>query len=281
MRYVFGDCTLDTESYVVQRAAQTIPLRPKVFQVLYYLLLHRHRVISKQELQEHIWPAQFVSDAALEGVLKAVRQAVGDSRRRQWCIATRRGQGYRFVAPLVEPVETPRAEPPPPSAPWEQKPVVVLAIDLTFPTDPPSVSLPYDPWTVAQHWQQAIREEVHGVGGMLMPRAGPLLLAAFGLLQTLEQQPQRAVQAALAIRQLVATAQAATGQAPIPALRQALHLGPLLVQGHTDTLPAPVPVGGGNTGGAGASARACGAGGSAGIRPGGAPGHRLVCAGGV
>jgi predicted ATPase/DNA-binding winged helix-turn-helix (wHTH) protein len=266
MRYVFGDCMLDTESYVVQRAAQTIPLRPKVFQVLYYLLLHRDRVISKQELQEHIWPAQFVSDAALEGVLKAVRQAVGDSRRRQWCIVTRRGQGYRFVAPLLEPADTPqhrtgrplaafrpspdgstpppRDEPPAPSATWEQKPVVVLAIDLTFPTDPPSMSRPYDPWTVARRWQQAIREQVHGVGGMLMPHAGSPLLAAFGLLQTLDQQPQRAVQAALAIRQLVAAAQATTGQAPVPALRQALHLGPLLVQGQTDTLLAQSPVGG-------------------------------------
>ena len=59
----------------------TPALRPKVFQVLHYLLRHRDRVISKQELREQVWPDQFVSDAALEGVLKAVRQAVGDSRR--------------------------------------------------------------------------------------------------------------------------------------------------------------------------------------------------------
>jgi DNA-binding winged helix-turn-helix (wHTH) protein len=105
MRYVFGDCTLDTELYVVQRTGLTIPLRHKVFQVLHYLLSHSDRVISKQELWEQVWPDQFVSDAALEGVVKAVRQAVGDSHRTQWCIQTRRGQGYRFVAPLVEPGE--------------------------------------------------------------------------------------------------------------------------------------------------------------------------------
>src|SRR5215510_6587499 len=108
MRYVFGDCTLDTELYVVQRTELTIPLRPKVFQVLHYLLRHRDCVIAKQELLEQVWPDQFVSDAALEGVLKAVRQAVGDSRRTQWCIQTRRGQGYRFVAPLVEPGGAPQ-----------------------------------------------------------------------------------------------------------------------------------------------------------------------------
>lgn len=250
MRYVFGDCTLDTESYSVQRAAQTIPLRHKVFQVLHYLLLHRDRVISKQELQEQVWPGQFVSDAALEGVLKVVRQAVGDSRRTQWCIATRRGQGYRFVAPLVEPVDAPqpadasatplREESPAPSATWEQKPVVVLAIDLTFPTTPQLEPLPYDPRTVAQRWEQTIQEKVQGVGGMLMSRTGPLLLAAFGLPRTLEQQPQRAVQAALAIQQLVVEAQAVVGRLPVPAVRQALHLGQLLVPGYTEAIPAPL-----------------------------------------
>ena len=137
----------------------------------------------------------------------------------------------------------PQEESPPLAATWEQKPVVILAIDLTFPTAPDFEPLPYDPWTVAQRWEQAIQEKVHGVGGVLLPRAGPLLLAAFGLPQTLEQQPQRAVQAALAIRQLVVEAQAATGQAPIPAVRQALHLGPLLVEGHTGALPAPLPAG--------------------------------------
>jgi hypothetical protein len=35
MRYVFGDCPLDTEIYVVQRTGLTIPLRLKVFQVLH------------------------------------------------------------------------------------------------------------------------------------------------------------------------------------------------------------------------------------------------------
>ena len=50
MIYAFGDCTLDTQLYTVQRAGQSIRLRPKVFQVLRYLLEHRDCIISKQEL---------------------------------------------------------------------------------------------------------------------------------------------------------------------------------------------------------------------------------------
>ena len=103
MRYVFGDVMLDTQLYVLHRDGRPRPLRVKVFQVLHYLLLHRDRVISKQELCEQVWPNQFVSEAALEGVIKAVRQAVGDDGRTQWCIQTRRSQGYRFVASVTIP----------------------------------------------------------------------------------------------------------------------------------------------------------------------------------
>ena len=109
MRYLFGECTLDTEQYVLYRADHALPLQPKVFQVLHYLLTHRDRVIAKVELSGQVWPQQFISDATLEGVIKAVRHAVGDDGRTQWCIQTRRGQGYRFVAPvaLMPGAETP------------------------------------------------------------------------------------------------------------------------------------------------------------------------------
>ncbi len=56
MRYVFGDCILDTQRYELRRAGTRIPLRPKVFQVLAYLLAHRDRLVAKQELLEHLWP---------------------------------------------------------------------------------------------------------------------------------------------------------------------------------------------------------------------------------
>ncbi len=100
MRYVFRECTLDTEQYILDRVDGSIQLQPKVFQVLLYLLTHRDRVISKQELSEQVWPDQFISDATLEGVIKAVRRAVGDDGRTQWCIQTRRDQSYRFMAPV-------------------------------------------------------------------------------------------------------------------------------------------------------------------------------------
>src|SRR5712692_7872576 len=98
MRYAFGECILDTQRYELSRAGRVSRLRRKAFQVLSYLMAHPDRVISKQELCEQVWPQQFISDAALESTIKAVRQASGDRGREQQLIQTVYGQGYRFLA---------------------------------------------------------------------------------------------------------------------------------------------------------------------------------------
>ena len=102
MLYIFGEWTLDTQRYVLSRAGRISRLRRKAFQVLVYLLAHADRVVSKQELCEQVWSQQFISDAALEATLKAVRQAIGDSGRGQRLIQTVYGQGYRLIVPVQE-----------------------------------------------------------------------------------------------------------------------------------------------------------------------------------
>ena len=75
-----------------------IHLRPKVFQVLAYLLAHRDRVVPKAELLGHVWPNQFIGDATLNSCIKAVRKALGEGGRTPRFLHTLHGQGYRFVA---------------------------------------------------------------------------------------------------------------------------------------------------------------------------------------
>ena len=108
MRYVFADCLLDSQLYMLYRAGLAIPLRPKAFHVLRYLLEQRDHLVSKEELCAHVWPAQFISDATIEGCIKRARQAIGDTGSAQQLIQTRRGYGYRFVG-VVE--ELPAASP--------------------------------------------------------------------------------------------------------------------------------------------------------------------------
>lgn len=102
MRYRFEDCELDTDVFELRRAGEPVKVEPQVFDVLVHLLLHRDRVVSKEELLDEVWGDRFVSESALTSRIKAARQAVGDDGQVQRCIRTVHGRGYRFVAPTDE-----------------------------------------------------------------------------------------------------------------------------------------------------------------------------------
>src|SRR5262249_13581133 len=101
MVYYFGECILDEQRYELQRAGAAVAVEPKVFQVLVYLIEHRDRMVTRDELLEHCWPETFVSEAALTQCLARVRKAVGEQRGGPLLIKTVHGHGYRFVAPLL------------------------------------------------------------------------------------------------------------------------------------------------------------------------------------
>jgi DNA-binding winged helix-turn-helix (wHTH) protein len=249
MLYVFEDFTLDTRRYELRHAGSLVSLDRQVFEVLAYLLAHPDRVVTRQDLFTHLWPERSVSDAAMERCITVARRALGDNGRAQRCIKTVHGRGYRFVAvvetrPEVEsrplalasslapsPLHTPSAAQPlartaASGGAWEHKPVAVLAIELTWPGPTEPAALGEAPWRVTAAWQHTIIEQAQEFGGVVLQRSPSLLLVAFGTPQTLEQLPQRAVQAALALRQRVVTAPNGT---PCPEVRLVGHWGPLLV----------------------------------------------------
>jgi predicted ATPase/DNA-binding winged helix-turn-helix (wHTH) protein len=100
--YVFGDHELDLALFELRRAGDRISIEPKALDLLAFLIAERHRVVAKDELLEALWPREFVTEASLTYCVKAARQALGDDGERQAMIATVRGRGYRFVAPVSE-----------------------------------------------------------------------------------------------------------------------------------------------------------------------------------
>jgi DNA-binding winged helix-turn-helix (wHTH) protein len=110
MMYLFDDYTLHTELYELRYAGAPCPLEPQVLDILLYLIQHRDRVVTREELLEHVWPERFISEATLDHRIMEARQAIGDSGQRQCRIKTLRGRGYRFVASVEErPVAGPQA----------------------------------------------------------------------------------------------------------------------------------------------------------------------------
>ena len=101
MIYAFGDYTLDTQRYELRHAGTLCKIEPQALDLLVYLLQHRDRVVTKQELLEHLWPERYVSAGSLTQRLMMVRKTLGDSGRAQHWIKTLHGRGYRFVAAVA------------------------------------------------------------------------------------------------------------------------------------------------------------------------------------
>src|SRR4051812_44560137 len=97
MHFVFQDFTLDGHRRELRRGEVLIPLEPKVFDFLVYLLEHHDRVISRDELISVIWEGRIVSESALATCINAARAAIGDSGGEQQLIKTLPRKGVRFV----------------------------------------------------------------------------------------------------------------------------------------------------------------------------------------
>jgi pimeloyl-ACP methyl ester carboxylesterase/DNA-binding winged helix-turn-helix (wHTH) protein len=98
--YRFNRCELNSRSRELVRDGSVVPVEQRAFNLLLYLIEHRDRAISKDELQEAIWPRMILTESALTRCVMKARRAVGDDPDRQNVIKTLHGHGYRFVAPL-------------------------------------------------------------------------------------------------------------------------------------------------------------------------------------
>ena len=94
--YEFGPFRMDVQRRVFTRGGHAIPLAPKTFDLLVFLVRSDGRAVSKQELMTALWPDAFVEEANLSFQISALRKALGESGSR-W-IETLPRRGYRFVA---------------------------------------------------------------------------------------------------------------------------------------------------------------------------------------
>jgi DNA-binding response OmpR family regulator len=86
---------LNRETMQVSRASQPIKLKPKAFRILTYLMQHAGRVISRQELIDHIWSADPPKGDPLRVHIHSLRQEI-DKPFDNELIHTVHGVGYRI-----------------------------------------------------------------------------------------------------------------------------------------------------------------------------------------
>jgi len=109
--YEFGEFRIETGKRLLLRNGEPVPLTPKVFDTLLYLVLHTDKLIEKNELMQVIWPDTVVEENNLNQNVSTLRRVLGESRGENRYIVTVPGKGYRFVANLEAGREAPKELP--------------------------------------------------------------------------------------------------------------------------------------------------------------------------
>ena len=97
----FGEFRLDPAERHVWHGETLVPLRPKLFATLSYLVEHAGRLITREELLRAIWSRTHVDETLLRGTMRELRSALGDDAEHPQFIETVPHQGYRFVAAVT------------------------------------------------------------------------------------------------------------------------------------------------------------------------------------
>jgi DNA-binding winged helix-turn-helix (wHTH) protein/TolB-like protein/Tfp pilus assembly protein PilF len=101
--YEFGDFRLDTAKRLLLRLdGTTVPLTPRVFETLLYMVQHHGVVLDKERLMEAVWPDSIVEENNLSQNISTLRRIFGETPGSHGYIVTVPGRGYRFVAEVKE-----------------------------------------------------------------------------------------------------------------------------------------------------------------------------------
>jgi two-component system, OmpR family, alkaline phosphatase synthesis response regulator PhoP len=94
----FGDIEADFSAGVVTRGGQKVSLASREIQLLQYLVEHKHRVISREELLQKVWGYQpLASSRTVDLHLAWLRHKLESSTQSPQHFHTVRGVGYRFT----------------------------------------------------------------------------------------------------------------------------------------------------------------------------------------
>ena len=100
--YRFEQCEVDPAGYRLLIRGEPVAIEPRVLELVVYLIEHRSRVVSKDELLERLWAGKYVTESTLTRAVYEARRALGDDSREQRIIKTLHSRGYQFVATVTE-----------------------------------------------------------------------------------------------------------------------------------------------------------------------------------
>ena len=102
----FGVFEIDPSARELRKHGVRIKLQEQPFAVLLILLEKRGQLVTKEELQQRLWPADtFVEfDKGIYNAIKRLRETLGDQAETPRYIETIPKRGYRFVGNVDAPI---------------------------------------------------------------------------------------------------------------------------------------------------------------------------------
>jgi len=118
--YRIGEFHLDPESGELRRNGRSVRLQPQPLQVLLELLRHPGQIVTREDFQASVWPANtYVEfDDGLNHAIRRLRSALGDTAQVSRYIETIPRRGYRLMVPVEKPEP---AAPPVPESPVRRR----------------------------------------------------------------------------------------------------------------------------------------------------------------
>jgi DNA-binding winged helix-turn-helix (wHTH) protein/TolB-like protein/Flp pilus assembly protein TadD len=100
--YEFGPFLLDPRERLLLQEGQSIPLTPKAFDLLVFLVERAGHLVEKNELLKVVWQGSVVEEGNLSVTISVLRKALNDDRDLHPYIETVSKRGYRFVADVKQ-----------------------------------------------------------------------------------------------------------------------------------------------------------------------------------
>ena len=76
--FKFADVEVREREFCLVKAGEVLPVEPKTFRVLLYLLRNPQKLISKEELLNAVWGDAAVTDSSLTRTVAQLRRLLGD-----------------------------------------------------------------------------------------------------------------------------------------------------------------------------------------------------------
>ena len=135
----FGCFDLFVETGELRKDGMRLKLSGQAVDVLLLLATNPGKLVSRQELQQNLWPGASYGDPehGLNAAVNRLRETLGDSATEPRYVETVPGRGYRFIAAIEPPGVTAEAEtsklPPPPRPLWrKRKTTIVVAASIAI-----------------------------------------------------------------------------------------------------------------------------------------------------